>query len=58
MNDKYLSLKEVAHLTKKSYFTVRKWVREGMIPAEKFPIGSIRAHWYIRELDIPTFLKK
>jgi len=58
MNDKYLSVKEVSKLTKKSVYTIRKWIRDNSIPAEKFPIGSSSAHFYIKESDIPIFLRQ
>jgi len=55
--NKYLSIKEVAALTGKSVHTVRGWARKGLVPARKFP-KNIKGHWYIKLLDIPTFLRK
>lgn len=53
----YLPIKKVAAITGKSVFTIRKWVRDGTLPAEKFPKTS-KGHWYVKELDIPTYLRK
>ena len=53
--------KQVAQKASVEVATVRKWIKEGKLPAEKRirgVIGSGRYEWIIKEIDIPAFLRK
>jgi len=51
MADKYLSVKEAAEALGKSVDTIRRRIRAGQIPAEKFP-GVYGEEWRIKESDL------
>lgn len=55
--ENYISVKQVAKITGKSTYQIRNWIRNGELPAKKFP-ETKKGRWYINESDIPTFLKK
>ena len=51
MADKYLTLKEAAEALGKSVDTIRRRIKAGQIPAEKYP-GVYGEEWRIKESDL------
>ena len=57
MINKNYSVKEVADLLKVDERTVRRWIKNGTLPAEKFP-KTEKGRWYVKDIDIPAFLRQ
>ena len=55
---KTYTVKQVAQIVDRSPITVRRWIKDGKLPADRFPKDSKRARLYIKEIDIPAFLRK
>lgn len=53
----YITSKEACRLLKVSRVTLYKWIKEGIIPAERFP-KTPKGRWYIRKTDIPSFMRE
>lgn len=49
----FLTPQEVAHLLRVSVYTVRRWIKEGQLPAYKVGRG-----WRIGEADIEQWLRR
>jgi len=49
---KYVSVKEAAEICDKHPETIRRWIRSGKLPAEKW-----EREYAIRFLDIPTMYR-
>ncbi len=54
MDEKLLTAEEVAKRIRRTPFTVRKYLREGVIPAIKLDDGT----WLVRESDVRAYLEK
>ena len=54
MDEKLLTAEEVAKRIRRTPFTVRKYLRSGVIPAIKLDDGT----WLVRESDIQAYLEK
>ena len=54
MEEQLLTVKEVAEHIRKRPFTVRRYLRDGVIPAIKMDDGT----WLVRASDVDAFLKK
>jgi len=52
MKIKYVSVKEAAKICGRCDETIRRWIRQGKIPAEQF-----MREYSIRYLDIPTMYR-
>ena len=49
----FLTPQEVSHLLRVSVYTVRRWIKEGSLPAYKVGRG-----WRISEMEIDRWLKE
>ena len=54
MDEKLLTAEEVAKKIRRAPFTVRKYLRDGVIPAIKLEDGT----WLVRESDVLAYLEK
>lgn len=53
----YITFKQAMQITGKTRPTILKWIKDGILTAEKFPQTRC-GRWFILEADIPTFLRK
>ncbi len=56
MNEELLTVPEVAALLRLNPQTVRKWLREGMLPG--IQLGSRQAGWRVKRSDVERFLEE
>jgi len=54
MDEKLLTVEEVAKAIRRTPFTIRKYLRDGVIPAIKQEDGT----WLIRESSVQAYLEK
>jgi excisionase family DNA binding protein len=54
MQEKLLTVEEVAEKIRTTPYTIRKYLRNGVIPAIKLEDGT----WLIRESDVAAYLEK
>ncbi len=54
MSDKLLTVEEVAQKIRMTPHTVRKYLREEVIPAIKLPDGT----WLVKASDVDAYLEK
>ena len=50
--EKYLTARQASIICGVHYNTLLEWIKKGKLPAEKFTKS-----YFIRELDIPTYLR-
>jgi len=53
----YITLKEAAKITGLTTRTIKSYAKRGILTAHKFPDNQY-GRWYVRELDIPAFMRK
>lgn len=52
-NQEKFSILQAAAYTKKNPDTIRRWIREGKVPAKRNKLG----HWELMKSDLDEFLK-
>lgn len=55
MEIELLRVSEAAKLCRVTNYTIRKWIKDGKLPAVQIDKGG---HYLINKLDLPTFIRK